>query len=85
MVKTKYRVPFVRETQYNREVIFGREETHLKVVRGRTLTDTPGHIVVATVARAEPPAVVTRVRQRHAPQMGAHTDGDQPLSYAPVP
>jgi hypothetical protein len=53
--------------------------TYLKVVRGGTPADTAGDVVVAAVAGAEPAAVVTRVGQRHATQMGAHADRDQPL------
>jgi len=52
---------------------------HLEVQWGRALTDAATHIVVGTVARAEPAVVVTGVADGDATKVGADTEGDEPL------
>lgn len=52
---------------------------NLEVQRSGTLADTAGDIVVRTVARAEPAAVVTGLADGHTTQVGADTQHDQPL------
>jgi hypothetical protein len=51
------------------EIVLG----NLEVERGRTLPYSAGDIVVRTVARAEPTAVVTCLTNGNTTQMGADT------------
>jgi hypothetical protein len=51
------------------EIVLG----NLKVERGRTLPYSAGDIVVRTVARAEPTAVVTGLANGDTTQVGADT------------
>src|SRR5678816_2309603 len=62
------------------ERIFGDRQ----IERRGTAADAPGGVVFRTVARAEPAAVLAaRLRRllalRHAAEMGAHADHDQPF------
>lgn len=52
---------------------------NLQVQWRRSLPYTSGNIVVRTVARAEPASKVTCLTDRHASQVGADTQHDQPL------
>eukprot|EP00958_Prasinococcus_capsulatus_P016524 scaffold1827_cov421-Prasinococcus_capsulatus_cf.AAC.38 len=42
------------------------------------LADAAGDVIVRTVARTEPASVVASARQRHAPQVGAHSEHHEP-------
>lgn len=57
------------------EIVLG----NLEVERGRTLPYSAGDIVVRTVARAEPTAVVTGLTNGDTTQVGADTQHDKPL------
>ena len=52
---------------------------HFKVLWSRTLADTTANVVVRTVARAEPAAVLALTVQRHATQVGANAQKNQVL------
>ena len=56
----------------------------LEVVRRWAFAYPAGRVVMGTVAWAEPPSIVTSVRDRYAAEMGAHTDDHQPLCNTTV-
>jgi hypothetical protein len=58
-----------------REIVLG----NLEVERGGSLSYSAGDVVVRTVARAEPTAVVTSLANGHTTQVGADTQHDKPL------
>ena len=50
------------------------------VLRRRPLADAAGGVVFRAVARAEPAAVLALLAERHAAEMGADLDHDEPAS-----
>src|SRR5690606_28062801 len=68
----------------DRGLVDERVLRHLQVARRRPAADAPGLVVMRAVARAEPAAVVAgRIARvlpgRHAAQVRANADHDQPL------
>lgn len=57
---------------------------HLQVERRRSTPDTTRAVVVAAVARAVPPIVVTGVRDWNAAQVRAHTENNEPAECESV-
>ena len=56
-----------------------RVRRNLQVQRRRPLPSSSRHIVMATMARAEPSSEVAGLADRHAAQVGANAYHDQPL------
>src|SRR5690606_31251062 len=55
---------------------------HFEIERRRPAADAARGVVVRTVARAEPALEVALVTERHAAEMRADADHDQPLVLA---
>src|SRR3546814_3064082 len=71
-------------TDHYGRVVGERIGRHGQVERGRASADAPGGVVVGAMAGAEPAAEVASVlarllAQRHAAEMGADADDDEPL------